>query len=55
MTYKTIFSGQLEFGNERSFERVQQMFEHRAENYYRLVLLVKQEDIFNEEFEESLE
>ncbi|MCB0597917.1 MAG: tetratricopeptide repeat protein [Lewinellaceae bacterium] len=49
MTYKTIFSGQLEFGNERSFERVQQMFEHRAENYYRLVLLVKQEDIFNEE------
>ena len=49
MTYKTIFSGQLEFGNERSFERVQQMFEHRAENYYRQVLLVKQEDIFKEE------
>jgi len=46
MTYKTIFSGQLEFGNERSFERVQQMFEHRAENYYRHVLLIKPEDIF---------
>ncbi|MCO6489187.1 MAG: tetratricopeptide repeat protein [Phaeodactylibacter sp.] len=49
MTFKTIFSGQLEFGNERSFERVQQMFEHRAENYYRQVLLLKPEDIFNAE------
>ena len=49
MTYKTIFSGQLEFGNKRSFERVQQMFEHRSENYYRQVLLIKQEDIFKEE------
>ncbi len=49
MTYKTIFSGQLEFGTERSFERVQQMFEHRAENYYRQVILVKQEEIFKEE------
>ena len=49
MTYKTIFSGQLEFGTERSFERVQQMFEHRSENYYRQILLVKQEEIFKPE------
>lgn len=49
MTYKTIFSGQLDFGNERSFERVQQMFEHRAENYYRQVLLIKPEEIFKAE------
>ncbi len=49
MTYKTIFSGQLEFGTKRSFERVLQMFEHRSENYYRNVLLIKMEDIFNEE------
>jgi tetratricopeptide (TPR) repeat protein len=49
MTFKTIFSGQLEFGTERSFEQVIELFNHRAENYYRNILLIKAEDIFNAE------
>ncbi len=49
MTFKIIFSGQLEFGTERSFERLVELFTHRAENYYRNVLLVKAEDIFKTE------
>ena len=47
--YKTIFSGQLEFGTPRSFEKVQKMFEHRVENYYRNDVLLKGEEVFNEE------
>ena len=49
MTYKTIFSGRLEFGNARSFEKVQKMFLHRMENYYKSDILLNEEDIFNEE------
>ncbi|MCB0569547.1 MAG: tetratricopeptide repeat protein [Phaeodactylibacter sp.] len=49
MTFKIIFSGQLEFGTERSFERMVELFAHRAENYYRNVLLIKSEDIFKQE------
>lgn len=49
MTFKIIISGQLEFGTERSFERVMGLFTHRAENYYRNILLIKAEDIFNAE------
>ncbi|NBC08530.1 MAG: tetratricopeptide repeat protein [Bacteroidetes bacterium] len=49
MTYKTIFSGHFEFGTERSYSRMFDMFEHRAENYYRNAILMKAEDVFNEE------
>lgn len=49
MTYKTIFSGRLEFGNTRSYEKVLKMFEHRAENYYRSDILLDPEVIFEEE------
>jgi tetratricopeptide (TPR) repeat protein len=49
MTYKTIFSGHFEFGTERSYRRVYDMFEHRAENYYRNAILMKAEDVFDEE------
>ncbi len=48
MTYKTIFSGHLEFGTERSFRRMYDMFEHRCENYYRNAILFKAEEVFDE-------
>ena len=48
MTYKTIFSGRLEFGNSRSYSKVLKMFEHRAENYYRSDILLDPEVIFDE-------
>jgi tetratricopeptide (TPR) repeat protein len=49
MTYKTIFSGRLEFGSPRSYEKVTQMYEHRVENFYRSEILLKGEEIFDEE------
>ncbi len=48
MTYKTIFSGRLEFGSARTFEQVLKMFQHRVENFYKSDILLKQEDIFDE-------
>lgn len=49
MTYKTIFSGRLEFGNARSYEKVLKMYEHRSENYYRSDILLDVEVVFDEE------
>lgn len=49
MTYKTIFSGRLEFGSPRSYEKVTKMYEHRVENFYRAEILLKAEEIFDEE------
>ena len=46
---KGIFVGHLEFGNARSFEKVLEMYNHRVENYYRNKIVLKAEDIFNEE------
>lgn len=48
-TYKTIFSGQLEFGSSRSFEKVLNLFEHRKENYYRNEIIFKTEEVFDAE------
>ena len=49
MTYKTIFSGRLEFGSPRSYDKVTKMYEHRVENFYRSDILLKAEDVFDEE------
>lgn len=49
MTYKTIFSGRLEFGSARSFSKVYKMFEHRVENYYKNDILIDGEEAFLEE------
>ena len=49
MTHKTIFSGHLEFGTTRSFERMLSMLEHRRENHYRNITILKPEDIFDQE------
>ena len=48
-TFKMIFSGRLEFGSERSFQQVVKFYQHRLENYYRKDILLKTEDIFEEE------
>ena len=48
-THKVIFSGRLEFGNARSFEKVLKMFQHRMENYYKKEIILKWEDVFCEE------
>ena len=47
-TFKTILSGCLEFGNQRSYDQVLKLFQHRMENYYRNDILLKAEDIFQE-------
>lgn len=50
MTFKSIFSGHLAFGNQRSYEKVIKMFQHRVENYYRNDILIKEvEEVFNPE------
>ncbi|HMQ47625.1 MAG TPA: hypothetical protein PKA00_05810 [Saprospiraceae bacterium] len=49
MVYKSIFSGHLEFGNQKSIDRIQALYAHRAENYYRNQILLKPEEIFNME------
>lgn len=49
MTYKTIFSGHFEFGTERSYQQMVDMFEHRSENYYRNAILLNAEEIFDSE------
>ena len=46
---KGIFVGHLEFGNERSFTKVLEMYNHRVENYYRNKIVLKAEDIFQPE------
>jgi tetratricopeptide (TPR) repeat protein len=49
MTYKAIFSGHFEFGSERSYQKMVEMFEHRSENYYRNAILLNGEEVFDEE------
>ena len=49
MTYKTIFKGRLEFGSQRSYDKVLKMYQHRLENYYKSDVLLNEEDIFDEE------
>ena len=47
-TFKTILSGCLEFGNQRSYDQVLKLFQHRTENYYRNDILLNAEEIFQE-------
>jgi tetratricopeptide (TPR) repeat protein len=48
-TFKTILSGCLEFGSQRSYDQVLKQFQHRTENYYRNDILLNAEEIFQEE------
>lgn len=47
--FKTIFTGRLDFGNARSYDKVVKLFEHRMENYYKTEILLLSEEVFNEE------
>ena len=47
-SYKVIFQGKLEFGNERSFQKALQFFEQKAEVLYKKEVLFKtSEQLFN--------
>ena len=45
---KIIFKGCLEFGSEKSYQKVHKMYERRIENYYKNDVLFKEEDLFVE-------
>lgn len=47
-TYKTILTGCLEFGSQRSYDQVLKFYQHRVENYYRNDILLDAEEIFQE-------
>ncbi len=49
MDNKVIIAGHLEYGSERNYQQVVDLFIHRKENYYRGSVMVKAEDIFREE------
>jgi len=46
MIYKTIVSGSLEFGNQKTYDKVFNMFLHRVENYYKSDLFIEFEECF---------
>jgi tetratricopeptide (TPR) repeat protein len=47
MIYKTIFTGRLEFGSQKSYDKVLKMYHHRVENYYKSDILLTEEEIFD--------
>ena len=49
MYLKTIVQGRLEFGTQKSYDKVTKMFLQRLENYYKTDVFFKFEDIFNDE------
>lgn len=49
ITFKTIFSGSLEFGNQRSYEQALKLFQGRVETHYRNDILFVEEEVFIEE------
>jgi len=42
--FKTIVSGSLEFGSQKTYDKVMKMYEHRVENYYKTDLFVEFEE-----------
>ncbi len=44
--FKTIVSGSLEFGSQKTFDKLFKMYEHRVENYYKADLFVDFEEAF---------
>jgi tetratricopeptide (TPR) repeat protein len=49
MWIKSIIQGRLEFGNQKSYDKVVKMFAYRTENYHKNDILFKEEDIFFED------
>ena len=48
MFFKSIFQGNLHFGNTKSYDKVIKMYAHRVENYYKTDILFKSEVVFNQ-------
>lgn len=46
MLYKTIIQGKLEFGTQKTYDKVLKMFLYRAENYHKNDILFDFEEIF---------
>jgi tetratricopeptide (TPR) repeat protein len=49
MYLKTIIQGRLEFGTQKSYDKVTKMFLQRIETYYKTDVIFKFEDIFRED------
>lgn len=50
MFYKSIFQGNIEFDNPRSYSKGLKMFRHRVDNYHKSIeLIFLEEELFNEE------
>lgn len=48
-TFKIIFSGSLDFGSERSYTKVFELYFQRAETHFRNSVLINDEELFFEE------
>jgi tetratricopeptide (TPR) repeat protein len=49
MSFKTIISGRLEFGNARTYEQARKMCQQRVENFYKADVFLSQDSIFQED------
>ena len=49
MYFKSIFQGNLHFGNSKSYDKVIKMYDHRVENYYKDDVVFKHDDVFDAE------
>jgi tetratricopeptide (TPR) repeat protein len=49
MLFKTIIQGKLDFGNEKTYDKVIKMYKYRAENYHKSDVLFEEADIFSRE------
>jgi tetratricopeptide (TPR) repeat protein len=49
MDFKVIFSGHLEFGSKRSFEKAYGIYLHKLEKAYKNDVIIKEEEAFNDE------
>ena len=49
MYFKTIIQGRLEFGTQKSYEKVTKMFLQRLETYYKTDVFFKYEEIFKDD------
>ncbi len=48
--YRVIIQGNLDFGNEKSYDKAKKMYEYRLENYFKSDAIFKESaDIFNDE------
>lgn len=49
ITRKTIIQGKVEFGTQKSYDKVLKMFQYRSENYHKSDILFSDEEIFSED------